>query len=70
MNAKDKLRHEKQLSDLKTKGYFVLEDGSKSTDDQNVPKPSRKAKKASLSSESAEEAKVVARKPIKKAEPK
>jgi hypothetical protein len=31
----DKLRESKQRLDLKTKGYFVLEDGSKSTDAAN-----------------------------------
>ena len=68
MNAKDKLRQDKQLADLKAKGYFILEDGSKSTDEKNVPKSSRKAKKGSKSlSESGDEVKVVARKPIKKA---
>ncbi len=41
MNAKDKERKAKQLADLKSKGYFVLEDGSKSTDDKNVPKVTR-----------------------------
>lgn len=49
MNAKDKARQEKQLADLKNKGYFVLDDGSKSTDDKNVPKPSRTAKKTDKS---------------------
>jgi hypothetical protein len=67
MNAKDKLRQEKQLTDLKSRGYFVLEDGSKSTDEKNVPKLSRKAKKASKSlSDSADDIKA-ARKPLKKA---
>ena len=27
----DKLRREKQLKDLSEKGYFILDDGSKST---------------------------------------
>ena len=36
LNAQDKLRQEKQLADLKTKGFFVLDDGSKSTDEKNV----------------------------------
>jgi len=69
LNAQDKLRQEKQLADLKTKGFFVLDDGSKSTDEKNVPKPTRKIKKASDSlSESADEAKPAVRKPLKKAD--
>jgi hypothetical protein len=47
-NAADKKRHEKQLDLLNTKGYFTLEDGSKSTDAQNVLKK-RKSLKPDLS---------------------
>ena len=55
LNAQDKLRQEKQLADLKAKGFFVLDDGSKSTDEKYVPKPTQKIKKASNSlSESAD----------------
>ena len=69
LNAQDKLRQEKQLADLKAKGFFVLDDGSKSTDEKNVPKPTRKIKKASNSlSESSDEAKPAVRKPLKKAD--
>jgi hypothetical protein len=32
MHEEDKQRQAKQVADLKSKGYFVLEDGSKSTD--------------------------------------
>jgi hypothetical protein len=47
-NAADKKRHEKQLELLNKKGYFTLEDGSKSTDAQNVLKK-RKSLKPDLS---------------------
>jgi len=47
-NAADKKRHEKQLDLLNQKGYFTLEDGSKSTDAQNVLKK-RKSLKPDLS---------------------
>ena len=68
MNADDKERQAKQLADLKSKGYFVLEDGSKSTDDKNVPKAaSRTAKKTDKSLVAKEEEVTVARKPLKKA---
>ena len=54
LNALDKLRHEKQLADLQKNGFFVLADGSKSTDEKNVPKTMRKSQKASKNvSESA-----------------
>lgn len=33
----DKERHAKQLAELEKKGYFKLEDGSKSTDEKNAP---------------------------------
>lgn len=32
LHDKDVKRHERQLKDLKEKGYFLFEDGSKSTD--------------------------------------
>ena len=38
MNAADQVRQQKQVVDLEKKGYFLLEDGTKSTDPQNVPK--------------------------------
>jgi len=47
-NATDKKRLEKQLDLLNKKGYFTLEDGSKSTDVQNVLKK-RKSLKPDLS---------------------
>jgi hypothetical protein len=37
-SAADKIRKLKQDADLQRKGYFLLEDGTKSTDPQNVPK--------------------------------
>lgn len=42
---KDKARNEKQKAELAKKGYFLLEDGSKSTDPQNVPKPKKSRKR-------------------------
>ena len=64
LNAQDKLRHEKQLTDLKKNGFFVLADGSKSTDEKNVPKTIRKSQKASKNvSESTAPA---VRKPLKR----
>jgi len=33
----DKKRMEKEKADLEKKGYFILEDGSKSTDEKNLP---------------------------------
>ena len=38
MNAADQVRQQKQVADLEKKGFFLLEDGTKSTDPQNVPK--------------------------------
>ena len=38
LSAADKIRKLKQDADLQRKGYFLLEDGTKSTDPQNVPK--------------------------------
>jgi high mobility group protein B3 len=62
-NLEDKVRQEKQQASLDKRGYFVLEDGSKSTDEKNLP--TRRARKASKSLPSdAEEA---VRKPMKKA---
>jgi hypothetical protein len=37
-SAADKIRKLNQDADLQRKGYFLLEDGTKSTDPQNVPK--------------------------------
>jgi hypothetical protein len=69
MNEEDKQRQAKQLADLKSKGYFVLDDGSKSTDEKNVPKAStRGAKKTDKSLLAKEdEGSTVVRKPLKKA---
>ena len=39
MVAQDRLRYKDQRRELLTKGYFTLEDGSKSTDSKNQPKP-------------------------------
>ena len=43
-SAADKKRQEKQLEELNKKGYFTLDDGSKSTDEQNVPKKRKSLK--------------------------
>ena len=51
-NAADKKRHEKQQQELNKMGYFMLEDGSKSTDVQNVPKKRKSMKPASVLSKS------------------
>ena len=52
LNAKSKTHHEKQVAELAKKGYFTLDDGSKSTDTKNVPKKRRsKASKAVAVSE-------------------
>jgi hypothetical protein len=59
MHEKDKARHHNQLTMLETQGFFVMDDGSKSTDEANVkilqkkndskrtksPEPSKKQKK-------------------------
>jgi len=66
LNAKDKVRQDKQLAELKNKGFFVLEDGSKSSDEQNAPKQSRKAKKANKSLLMSADEVTATRKPIKK----
>jgi hypothetical protein len=62
-NLEDKVRQEKQQASLEKRGYFVLDDGSKSTDDKNLP--TRRARKASKSLPSDQEESV--RKSIKKA---
>ena len=41
----DKLRQARQIEELKTKGHYTLEDGSKSTDEKNVHLFKVKAKK-------------------------
>jgi len=43
LNEQDKVRHQKQKDEKDKKGYFMLDDGSKSTDAKNVPKK-RKSK--------------------------
>lgn len=49
MNAQDKLRQEKQQKSLEEKGYFLLEDGSKSNDEKNLPHQKRQLSKAKQS---------------------
>ena len=51
-NALDKKRLEKQNGELNKKGYFMMEDGSKSTDEQNVPKKRKSMKPATHLSKS------------------
>ena len=53
--TKDKARHDKQLAELMKKGWFKMDDGSKSSDHTAKP-PKQKRKKASQ--EVAEEAEV------------
>lgn len=48
MNVADKARQQKQETELEKKGYFMLDNGTKSTDPENVPKK-RKTQKASKS---------------------
>ena len=38
MHEADVVRNERQKKELAEKGYFKLENGSKSTDEQNIPK--------------------------------
>ena len=54
MHEEDKLRHERQTAELKKKGYFTLDDGSKSTDAENV-KMLQPKKKKTTSGEDEEE---------------
>lgn len=51
-NEDDKKRHQAQLDELAEKGYFTLDDGSKSTDEKNRPKPKKVSKKAKKMRES------------------
>jgi len=48
MAEADKVRHEKQVAEREKKGYFILEDKSKSTDPQNAKlfKPKKEKKGA------------------------
>ena len=39
----DKARYERELNELYTKGYFMMEDGSKSNEYEVVPKKKRGA---------------------------
>ena len=67
LNAADKARNEKQQACLEKNGYFFLEDGSKSTDEKNVPKQKHSLSKANQSFTSEPEETKAVRKPIKKA---
>lgn len=57
LSLKDAGRRDKQLAELTQRGYFTLEDGSKSTDEKNVPKKrkSMKATKSMLDKSKSEE---------------
>ena len=44
---KDKLRYEEQVQDLLTKGYFIMQDGSKSSEHQKKIKKKREEKQLS-----------------------
>ena len=48
-NEQDKARQDKQQQTFEKKGYFILEDGSKSTDEKNLPTHKRRLSKASKS---------------------
>ena len=45
-HEQDKARQEKQQQTFEKKGYFILEDGSKSTDEKNLPNHKRRLSKA------------------------
>ena len=66
LHEKDQIRFEKQQHEFEKLGYYVLEDGSKSTDEKNAP-PKRKLRKASKSLTSEDEVQKGTRKPLKKA---
>lgn len=51
LSDKDQERFENQTKMLQEKGYFILENGSKSTDDQNVSKLNNQKKKKTASEE-------------------
>ena len=66
MNEQDKARQEKQQQSLEKKGYFIMEDGSKSTDEKNLPTHKRRLSKASKSLPSDQEETKAVKKPMKK----
>lgn len=47
MHEEDQKRKDRQEEDVKNQGYFVLNDGSKSTDEQNAPPKKRNFKSMS-----------------------
>lgn len=54
--VKDKERCDKQKAEVEKKGYFVLDDGTKSTDEKNIPKKKvKRSLKRQMVSESEEE---------------
>ena len=55
MKAKDEARHAAQLAERAKKGYFKLEDGTKSTDPANAAKFKAKAKKSKRATDSETE---------------
>jgi hypothetical protein len=62
----DKVRYEKQCAELEKKGYFILDDGTKSTDPANIPKakPRKQRKAISDSEEEKVELPKLVRKPL------
>lgn len=44
MSEDDKKRHDQQLEQFKEHGYFILEDGTKSTDEVNIIKLKKRPK--------------------------
>ena len=66
MHEEDLKRFKQQQSDFEKLGYFMMPDGSKSTDEKNAP-PKRRLRKASKSLTSEDEVQKGTRKPLKKA---
>ena len=62
----DKVRYEKQCAELDKKGFFILDNGTKSTDPENVPRQKKRKPMLGLSDseeEKKEEPKLT-RKPL------
>ena len=54
---KDQSRYDKQFTELSKKGFFIMADGSKSTDSQNIKLGKKKRNKEEESGESDDEPK-------------
>ena len=55
MHEADKKRHDQQSEAIKTKGYFIMEDGSKSSEHKPKDKKRRSKKDAQADVDSEEE---------------